>query len=1832
MADDQPPQLLPALRQPRLPNYAPGRHAPGLRIGTHNVLRFRGSLVDLVRDWWEDRLHVICVQETHLAPGTAPALEGRLRAASAQLLLPHAGFTCYWAHGTGNMAGQRGVGILIREDLLRSGALTVAAVPRPFAHPSGNLLLLPIAWRGHRLLLGNAYFPNDFAAQRRFIADTLSPALAEAGAAQRGVVLAGDFNHTLRPSLDRFVATQRDPAGAPQGWLPDAVAAAAAAHGGGPLAPPPPGRSAESNTAAAMVAACARLGLSDALRAHHPDARLFTFRKQGKASLLDRIYVSADTVLPHVTACSISCVPPSHSDHRPVLLHLVPLTPDPAPPPPGPRMPRLRCDFASDRSLSQEFQAWARAQEAAAPRDGAALLEWWPGFKRRLGVKLRDLQGRYRAQLSQAGAALPREAAAAVQRARQAAREALQRFEHAVSPVEASMCLQDVLQAERALHVATADSALRDDARARFTFLHHGERASRLVSDLMRPPSSSRQVAALRAPHGGGLVTSAPAMADAAVSFFSSVSAAPQCDPGARAQVLAAVRQHATRVATTAAEAAGRRAMDAGEVARAVSGLRPGSSPGPDGLPPGVWKLADRALAPLLCRLGSAIGACGRTPAGFLDGAVVVLHKSGDPTDLANYRPITLLNTDYRALARVLTARFTTMLHPVIGREQAACLPGRSIGDNILLMQLLPSLLALQHGNTLGLPDAGALVFLDIRKAFDTVCRTFLCDVLRAVGAEAVVPWVTTLLTATRAVAVVNRAVSNPAEWHAGVRQGCPLSPLLYLLVSWALSCWLRQQESVGLWVGARLCTCQQYMDDNVVPLRSATPQHVQALVSALDLFGQACGQHINRGKSAIMPIGYAQQVPPPGPMAGQSIMVCGLPLVAKATALGITFRATVDPALLPGGHGAPSESGPAPASSLLRPDDPTHAADWPALLLGVRRAFSKITRLGMSVFGRAIAGSAYGLSRVLYHAEFGGLPASVSTEISRTMAALADRGQLPAADEQPPAAPQPAAAGRGRRGRQAPAAAPAAAPPAAAGPPPRHRLPGLHSSLLPGHPSRGGFGLLPFEQHITARHALHGLRLLHHLASAGDDAARAAWPPWVEAAAGILSHSRVVGLLAPAVALLRLIVVTRSAAAGELDPSFDSLPGSLRRMLVAVRALGPVSPLGGASYDAILAALAPHAPAMPLWGNPLLTSRPPPAEPIAPHDQGYWWDAGVESTLAQLPGLRTLADLLALRARLRLWRDSRPDWSLRAYGVSDAYFDDVWRVRRALLSALEVRALVDQPHMLSLVLDSLWSSVPLPWRAAVEAAGHAPVVGGPAALMASPEAQTAAIRQLLRHLGWHVPGHDGRLSPHTRPILLFPAAAAAAAAPGVDDVAAPPPPFQLRVRDLIPILCASSSRIRNDRLHRFTRQAVYGVKWSDGPPAPADGPPRPALTDSPPPPPPAALAAPPPPPLYPALPDDLYVAAAAPVAEDPPPLPPAAALAAAEPAAAFLPPPAAAAVVAAQPAAPPPPPDPAAAAVPLAPLPPVPPPPLNLHDLPASQARLSMRLLPELWKLKWGNQHKEAWWRLACNGVSGAGGHDICLAGPCPCGWELPAACMANPPTRAAVGAPLMRQHTFWGCSVARAVVGALAEALPPAVRPRLLCTHIWLCVPPDPAVVNEHVWRVVCLAALSAMEYGRRMLWALHLSAARQPPAAAAPAGAAAGIQLTLFEAWGIDPPPAIAAAAAAANEEAGAAAAAAAASPLQRAARAAVADFWARLQDFVTLHAACEPKRWAGAALSAAPSLSAASGHPFMQIHPAGPAGQHRRLVLLVPGQQPPDADAAAAGVGGGGDDAG
>lgn len=91
------------------------------------------------------------------------------------------------------------------------------------------------------------------------------------------------------------------------------------------------------------------------------------------------------------------------------------------------------------------------------------------------------------------------------------------------------------------------------------------------------------------------------------------------------------------------------------------------------------------------------------------------------------------------------------------------------------------------------------MVFLDISKAYDTICRQFLYAVMRQHGAsEGMIQWVQLLLFNTTAVTTNNVYASVPATWHAGVRQGWPLSPYLDLFVGEALASWLSSSPDLG--------------------------------------------------------------------------------------------------------------------------------------------------------------------------------------------------------------------------------------------------------------------------------------------------------------------------------------------------------------------------------------------------------------------------------------------------------------------------------------------------------------------------------------------------------------------------------------------------------------------------------------------------------------------------------------------------------------------------------------------------------------------------------------------------------------------------------------------------------------------------------------------------------------------------------------------------------------------------------------------------------------------------------------------------------------------------
>lgn len=108
----------------------------------------------------------------------------------------------------------------------------------------------------------------------------------------------------------------------------------------------------------------------------------------------------------------------------------------------------------------------------------------------------------------------------------------------------------------------------------------------------------------------------------------------------------------------------------------------------------------------------------------------------------------------------------------------------------------------------------------------------------------------TMLLSGTRARVRVGGFLSRPATFAAGVRQGCPLAPLLYLFVAECVS-WFLLQRGFGMLVAGSRLPCLQFADDTNALL--ADVKNVSAYLAAMHSFGAASGQHLNLSKTKVM-------------------------------------------------------------------------------------------------------------------------------------------------------------------------------------------------------------------------------------------------------------------------------------------------------------------------------------------------------------------------------------------------------------------------------------------------------------------------------------------------------------------------------------------------------------------------------------------------------------------------------------------------------------------------------------------------------------------------------------------------------------------------------------------------------------------------------------------------------------------------------------------------------------------------------------------------------------------------------------------------------------------
>ncbi|CAI7803388.1 unnamed protein product [Closterium sp. NIES-53] len=235
-------------------------------------------------------------------------------------------------------------------------------------------------------------------------------------------------------------------------------------------------------------------------------------------------------------------------------------------------------------------------------------------------------------------------------------------------------------------------------------------------------------------------------------------------------------------------------------------------------------------------------------PESLTTAVTVLLHKKGEKDLLTNYRPITLLTTVYKVLAKVLANRLKQELHHVISKEQHGFIPGRSLAGAVALVAD-----AIEAADNNG--EDWYLLLVDFQKASDTISRPFLFKMLEKLGLPGqFVKWTAGLHKGSGTRLAINGWLGERVEMQRGVRQGCPLAPYLFLCALEPLCAEIRKR---GLGIkaeGGEAVSYVGYADDTSLILNGEA--QLQAAAGALDWFGELSGLHINRDKSIIMPLG----------------------------------------------------------------------------------------------------------------------------------------------------------------------------------------------------------------------------------------------------------------------------------------------------------------------------------------------------------------------------------------------------------------------------------------------------------------------------------------------------------------------------------------------------------------------------------------------------------------------------------------------------------------------------------------------------------------------------------------------------------------------------------------------------------------------------------------------------------------------------------------------------------------------------------------------------------------------------------------------------------------
>lgn len=295
--------------------------------------------------------------------------------------------------------------------------------------------------------------------------------------------------------------------------------------------------------------------------------------------------------------------------------------------------------------------------------------------------------------------------------------------------------------------------------------------------------------------------------------------------------------------------------VSAMEIKDAVFDMGDDKAPGPDGYSAAFFKknwatVGDSVTVAILefFRNGKLLKQWNHT-------TIALIPKSPNAQAAADYRPIACCNVTYKIITKILAKRMACLLPSIIDPAQGAFVGGRCMSDNIFLAQ------ELIRGYGRKRTASRCMIMVDLRKAYDTIDWKFLCDVLRGLGfPEQFVNWIFECISTTTFSVSINGILKGFFPGKRGIRQGDPMSPMLFTIcleyfsrlvkhkISTSSFCYHPNCKEVGI-------SHLAFADDLMLFSRGDT-RSVEILMEALKQFEEASGLTVSIEKSKIFHTG----------------------------------------------------------------------------------------------------------------------------------------------------------------------------------------------------------------------------------------------------------------------------------------------------------------------------------------------------------------------------------------------------------------------------------------------------------------------------------------------------------------------------------------------------------------------------------------------------------------------------------------------------------------------------------------------------------------------------------------------------------------------------------------------------------------------------------------------------------------------------------------------------------------------------------------------------------------------------------------------------------------